>query len=254
MRVFVINMRKDTERRAAAEAKLDAAGVGFEFFEGISGEEALERGIFEGLNEREFLLNTGREVAPGEIGCFASHRELWALSAKLGEPLMIMEDDFELSDSFAAAVSCAGDLIEDVGYLRLQWSSNARRRRIAELGRLELSVYTKPPHCMMCYCISPWVARRFVEDTRVLDAPVDVYVKKYWEHGQPLYALTPYPVSASSLHDAPTIEGRKKNGKPIGITVQRFLRKCGWNLRRLVFNLRERWSQQAEQSAASSAG
>jgi len=107
---------------------------------------------------------------------------------------------------------------------------------------------------MMCYCISPRVARSFVDDTRVLDAPVDVYVKKYWEHGQPLYALTPYPVSPSPLHDQPTIEGRKKYGKTIGVTVQRFLRKCGWQLRRMAFNLRERWSPRARPSSVSSAG
>lgn len=243
MRVFVISLRWQADRRARARAQLDAAGIAFSFFDGLTAEVAMQRGVFERIDVSEFLLNTGRREVPGEIGCFASHRELWKLAARLDEPIMIMEDDFALDARFADAVAYAHDVIDSVGYLRLQQSSKARRRRIASRGGFDLSIYTKPPHCMMCYCISPRVARRFVEQTRVFDAPVDVFVKRYWDHGQPLYAITPYPVSASLLHAETTIAGRIRHPKPPGVALRRFLRKCKWAVKRVLFNLAARYAR-----------
>lgn len=240
MRVFVISLEGHSQRRDRARAELDAAGVPFEFFDGLTADAAIERGTFERIDVDEFLINTGRRETPGEIGCFASHRELWKVAARLGEPIMIMEDDFALDAHFVDAVAYARDVIDSVGYLRLQRSSRARRRKIASRGPLDLSIYTKPPHCMMCYCLSPRVARRFVEHTRIFDAPVDVFVKRYWDHGQPLYAITPYPVSASPLHDQTTITGRSRQQKPPRVALRRFLRKRLWAAKRLVFNLVER--------------
>jgi len=244
MRIFVISLIRDAGRRAHATSQFDHAGLPFEFFDGITFEKAIKRQLFDDIDENEFLLNSGRTPTPGEVGCFAAHRELWALAARLGEPLMIMEDDFQLADNFAEAVAFADQVINRVGFLRLQRSSRAKRRRIVSNGTLTLSVYTKPPHCMMCYCISPTVARKFLQDTRVLDAPVDVYVKKYWEHGQPLYALTPYPVTQSPLIVETTIKGRTKQRKPWRVSAHRFLRKCRWQQQRLTFNFQTRLKPQ----------
>lgn len=238
MRVFVINMQQHAERRAAARRKLDAAGVPFEFFPGMSGEQALRLGLFRGVDEREFLLNTGRRVVPGEIGCFASHRELWKVAVELDEPIMVLEDDFDLLDWFADALTSACDVIRDVGYLRLQVDRAARRRHVFDLGEFSVSRYTKAPHCMMCYCISPAVAAHFIDRTRVVEAPVDVFVKKFWEHGQPIYALTPYAVAPSILSPKTTIAGREKRRKPLPLAARRFMRKGRWYWRRFLFNVR----------------
>lgn len=250
MRVFVISLRGESQRRARARAQLDAAGIAFEFFDGLTGDAAIGRGTFERIDSREFLLNTGRREAAGEIGCFASHRELWKAAARLGEPIMIMEDDFALDARFPEAVAYASDVIGSVGFLRLQQSSRARRRKIASRGAFDLSIYIKPPHCTMCYCISPGVARRFIARTRVFDAPVDVFVKRYWDHGQPLFAITPYPVSASPLSAESTIAGRIRERKMPVVALRRFLRKCRWFVMRLIFNAQSRIALRTKTSIA----
>lgn len=231
-------MPASTERRLRSTATLSAAGVRFEFFDGICGQRAIELNLFERLRRKQFLLNTGRMMTTGEIGCFASHRALWALSVKTNESIMVMEDDFQLGDQFVDSLEIARDLINAAGYLRLQQSSNARRREIADFGHLQLSVYTKPPHCMMCYCISPSVAARFLELTSAMDAPVDVFVKKYWHHRQAIYALTPYSVSPSSTSAVSSIIGRAKIEKPTLIKLHRVFRKCKDHIQRIYFNWR----------------
>lgn len=250
MQVHVISLRDAAERRRSAASQLGAHRIRFEFFDGITAAEARHRRCFDAIDPAEFLLNTGREVTPGEIGCFASHRALWQRAADRDEPVMIMEDDFELRPDFRTAFDASARLIHYAGFLRLQESSRASRTPVGSVGDFVLSRYTKPPHCLMCYAIAPRVARRFVDLTKVLDAPVDVFIKKYWEHDQPIYCLTPYQVAQSELSPLTTIPGRLKRPKPLPVAARRVFRKGEWQLRRLAsnlrFSIRERFSEGGE--------
>ncbi len=235
MPVFVISLPGERDRREHVRSQLDAARVTFTFFDAIGG-EAVASGYFKGLDEEEFVLNCGRRVVPGEVGCFASHRELWKRAAETNTPIAILEDDCALTPAFPRALQVASSLIGKLGFIRLQ--SDLRARKVAVGRRVPFVVqrFTKPPHGLMGYCISPDVARMFVNDTRILDAPVDVYVKKFWEHGQPLYALTPYSVCASRLCATTGIIGRKKHPKPLPVAAHRFARKCAWIVKRIGAN------------------
>lgn len=235
MRVYVINCRQHRQRRLTARAQLQRAGVCFEFFDALDAKDAGARRVFDAIDDREFLINTGRLVAGGEIGCFASHREIWKLAALGDEPVVVMEDDFELLGDFTRALSVVASLIDRAGFIRLQTDRRATKEPVIECDGFRLSRYTRAPHGTMCYGLSSDVAKTFVDATRVLDAPVDVFIKKYWEHGQPLYALTPYPVGPSRHHADSTIGGREKTAKPLPVSIRRAFRKTGWFVRRWQF-------------------
>ena len=235
--IVVISLPGATRRRANVEEQFSAAGLPFRYFDALTGEQAMERELFESVDEEDFVLNCGRRVVPGEIGCFASHRALWEDCMATGRSMLIMEDDFSLRDNFPAAVAAAGALIERAGFIRLQTDLRARKKPVVEAGEFTLARFTKPPHGLMCYAISPAVAGEFVAQTTVLDAPVDVFVKKYWEHGQQLYALLPYSVGESRLHQSTSIDGRRRHAKPFDVAARRFLRRARWQLRRSWWNL-----------------
>ena len=237
MRVFVINLEKDNVRRLAAERQLNEAGIPFSMYTAIEGSDA-RAGSFDGCDEFACLMNIGRFLTDGEYGCFASHRNLWQISADNDEPLLIFEDDFCLQQGFGEAVREVERNIDDFGFIRLQTDLRGKKRRVKDCGRFRLSRFAKAPHCMLCYAISPRVARTFMEKTRVIDAPVDVFVKKFWEHEQALFALTPYTVVTSELALDSTITGRVKGKKPFLLAALRFLTKCDWYTRRFLFNLR----------------
>lgn len=246
MRVVVINMESHADRHAATIKKLGKAGIEFEFFAAISGEQAVRQNLFDAIDEYEFVLNTGREVTPGEIGCYASHREVWRQCAKANVPYVIMEDDFNLLAGFKDALAATDSVIEDAGFIRLQTDLRAKKREVVRVDDFVLNRFTKPPHGLMCYCISPGTARKFVAATSVLVEPVDIFTKKYWDHGQPMYVLTPYTVDASFLHSETTISGRRKFKKPFSVAARRLLRKFGLHLRRWRFN----WQQRNDESLA----
>ena len=233
MKIFVISLPDAAERRERASRQLGELGLDFEFFDAMRGEQVLADEYFEHCDEEEWLLNTGHEMSLGEVGCFASHRSMWQKCVDLGEPLMIMEDDFQLLPGFAGAVQQVAENISECGFIRLQSETRAKKQSVATLGEYELWRYTKVPHSCMCNSMTPEVAQSLIEQTRAIYEPVDVFIKKFWEHGQPIYGITPYTVTESTLSQQTYIHHREKVPKGIRRSTQRFLRKCGWEVKRI---------------------
>jgi glycosyl transferase family 25 len=233
LKILVISLPDAAERRERAARQLGELGLAFEFFDAMRGEEVIADGYFEHCDEEEWLLNTGHPMSLGEVGCFASHRSVWQKCAALGEPLMIMEDDFQLLPGFAGAVEKVAENISECGFIRLQTETRARKQRVAVQGDYTLWRYTKVPHSCMCNSMTPGVAQKLVEQTRAIYEPVDVFIKKFWEHGQTIYGLTPYTVTESSLSQQTYILHREKVPKGFGRSTRRFLRKCSWELQRI---------------------
>jgi glycosyl transferase family 25 len=233
LKIFVISLPDAVKRRERVARQLGELGLAFEFFDAMRGERVLAERYFERCDEEEWLLNTGHPMSLGEVGCFASHRSMWQKCVELGEPLMIMEDDFQLLPGFAGAVEKVAENISDCGFIRLQTETRARKQRVAVQGDYTLWRYTKVPHSCMCNSLTPEVARKLVEQTRVIYEPVDVFIKKFWVHGQPIYGLTPYTVTESTLSQQTYILHREKVPKGIARSTRRFLRKCGWEVKRM---------------------
>jgi glycosyl transferase family 25 len=233
LKIFVISLPDAAERRERAARQLGELGLAFEFFDAMRGEQVMAEGYFEHCDEEEWLLNTGHPMSLGEVGCFASHRSMWQKCVDLGEPIMIMEDDFMLLPGFAGAVDKVAENISECGFIRLQTETRARKQRVAARGDYTLWRYTKVPHSCMCNSMTPEVAQNLVEQTKAIYEPVDVFIKKFWEHGQPIYGLTPYAVTESNLSKQTYILHREKVRKGIRRSTKRFLRKCGWELKRI---------------------
>ena len=233
LKIFVISLPDAMERRERVARQLGELGLSFEFFDAMRGEQVLADRYFERCDEEEWLLNTGHSMSLGEVGCFASHRSMWQKCVELGEPLMIMEDDFQLLPGFAGAAEKVAENISSCGFIRLQTETRARKQCVAVQGDYTLWRYTKVPHSSMCNSLTPEVARKLVEQTRVIYEPVDVFMKKFWVHGQPIYGLTPYAVTESTLSQQTYILHREKVPKGIARSTRRFLRKCGWEVKRI---------------------
>jgi glycosyl transferase family 25 len=237
MKIFVVNLPRSTERRAHSEAQLDTLDADYEIFEAIDGTDGYAD-YFDAYDEGKYLVNTGRRASPGEIGCYASHRALWKKCIELDEPILIMEDDFQLEDNFADAMIETGKLIDDFGYIRLDVQTKSSEKKIMDSGALTLYYYLKMEQCAVAYAVSPGAAKALVAGSKIFTAPVDGYVTRPWEHGQPLFGLLPYSVG-KKLGEG-TILGRDKAERRPGLKIRRFLTKLGWMTRRAGFNAAQR--------------
>lgn len=235
IKMFVITLSDALERQQQAETQLRAAGFDFRFFPAVRGTDAIGSSACP-VDERDFLLATGRHVTAGEVGCYASHRLLWKHCASVGEPLLVMEDDFLLSDGFAAAVRHLEREIADFHFIRLQSERRARKRKVKSLGSFDLWQYTKAPQSAMCYGISPSAAQRLLTHADIIEAPVDVYMKRCWQHGQRMYGITPYTVTESPLSSHSQIAGRTKARKGFMTQLQRLFTRMQSHVLRTHYN------------------
>lgn len=234
MDCYVISLPDAGERRSRSEQRLNNAGINFCFFDAYKPRNGYED-FFKSYNEREFQINTGRKVTKGEIGCYASHKALWELCVKRNKPIMIMEDDFFLTDDFSDAYKAAADSVNSYGFIRLQNERRGKSKLVKKIDKFDLVYYTKMPHSLMCYAIAPNIAKKLLVFSKVIDAPVDVMIKKIWVHKQRLYGLSPYTVHDSELSADTTISGRVKHKKSLDIQILRLFRKSIWFIRRLIF-------------------
>ena len=235
MKIYVISLPAAEARRAHARQRLDELRLEFEFVDGVDGSRGAA--VFDRIDSDLYVIHTGRTPTAGEIGCYASHVTAWKQCAAEGKPVCILEDDFQLEDFFPESLGFAAELIEECGFIRLQTESRGHKYRVHDRGRFQLHRYTKMPHSTLAYVISPSAARRFIEHSRVMTGPVDVFVKRFWDHRQPLYGLTPYAVQESVMSDTSHIAGRRSSPKNLATRIRRVCTRFSWFVRRVAFNL-----------------
>ena len=234
LQIFVISLESASDRRRSVRAQFRAAGLPFRFFDAIDGSRELDAG-FEGIDEAVYRLNTYRDPLPGEIGCYASHVSLWRHCVELGEPIVVLEDDCRLEGHFAEALGVVGSLIQEFGFIRLQgfgrsvgFKSALKSRVLGSVRGHSLHYLSSVPLCLLGYAVSPSCAARLVAASRRIESPIDKFVQRTWEHGEPIFALSPACVSDSALAADTTIGVRKTNKKG---QVALALRRAGYKIR-----------------------
>jgi glycosyl transferase family 25 len=240
MKIFVISLQSSTARREHIRRQLDPLGVDYAFFDAVEG--AIGYHFFDPHDEDQFLLNTGRRALNGEVGCYASHLALWKRCLEMNQPILIMEDDATIQSHFRAALSETSRLIMQYGFIRLQHGLPKRGLKgipVETADIFSLHFCQRYPFGAMCYAIAPSTAAAFVDGSRKMTGPVDLFIKKFWEHRQPLFFMFPPAVDGDSIHRSTTIVGDRKRERPrLRIRLNRILNKAR------VFKARARFNSQ----------
>lgn len=245
VKIFVISLRTAEVRRAEASEQMAKCGVAFEFFDAVEG-GAGHSEWFAGIDRRLFRLNTRRyDPTPGEIGCYASHLSLWKWAISHDQPVIILEDDFQLEPGFVAVINDLEPLVREFGFIRLQSMHGPRallkRFRPAAcevLRRNGLSVHylSDPPLYALAYAISPQAARTLTHASSTLFAPVDKFLQHTWIHQTPIYALSPALVTMSPQAEHSTIGGRRDKSINPYVLLGRTIYKGVGEFRRFGFD------------------
>jgi glycosyl transferase family 25 len=86
--VYVISLKRSTERRKTIEKMLDSGGIEFTYFDAVDGKNM--------SNDDNYMRNkyvTENTLNPGQIGCFLSHVNLLNRAVDSGKYTLILEDD-----------------------------------------------------------------------------------------------------------------------------------------------------------------
>lgn len=240
MRTFVISLPESIDRRRNIERQLTGQDVPFFFYDAINLNCDRNR-YFHHCDDARFLLTTGRTPTAGELGCYASHLMLWRTCRLLNEPLLILEDDAQLTDDFGATLAFVQRHISRFGFLRLQENRKRGRHNVLRQNRRKIDFCARYPHGSLAYAISPAVADAFISHSKVFRSPVDVFIKRFWEHGQPLYSLFPALAEVGQNSRYTSINGRHPQGPNATLALRRWWLKRRDFVARATFNVR--WLQ-----------
>ena len=88
MQAYCINLARNPERRAAAQAEFEREGLDVEFFRGTDGKAEAPKGLL---------------ITKSEWGCADSHIRVWRDIAEKGyEMALVFEDDISLVPNFTS--------------------------------------------------------------------------------------------------------------------------------------------------------
>lgn len=198
MKVVVVNLARSVDRRQRVEKLLRDAGVAFDVFNAVDG-RACNHPLFARVDQNLAEIRRGFLLNPGEIGCYASHFLLWQQAIAENCPLLVLEDDIDISADFAAVVRLVAAQIAARGLIRL---SAHKARPYVPVARLDATYdlvrFPLGPHGTTGYAVSPAAARKLVAAADIWFEPVDCHLDRFWTHGVDCLALHPFPVRHAS--------------------------------------------------------
>lgn len=238
MKIVVISLKGSERRRANIQKQLGEARIAFEFFDAVSGHDALDH--IHHYDDAEFIRNCGRSATANEIGCYASHLAVWARCAGGDEPFLVLEDDARLDPGFVHGFGLIRRRIGHLGLVRLSGPYPDWSNSLEVSGPFDIRRCQRVPLLALAYALTPEAAARLVTAGCIVDEPVDKFMQRFWRHKQDVAALHPPIVHASTLECESEIGQRIRPRYTLQMWLTRLQRKCSNSILREVYNLRLR--------------
>jgi len=211
---FVLHLTRATARRDNARTLVETCGLPGELWPAVDGAALGTGEVVERVGTHLFAPSYPFALRPGEIGCFLSHREIWAeiVRRSLSRALVI-EDDVTLdAGTFARALALGLRHVGALGYVQLQdRPPRGPARAIDREGPCALTLPRVAPLRTSAQLVSLDAARRLLAASHRIDRPVDSYIQAHWHTGLRPAAIWPSGVStiAGALAGS-TIQGGRK--------------------------------------------
>ena len=188
----VINLDADDARLAHMHAELGRAGIGFERFAAVRGED-LPAELQPYFAERR----SHPILSAGEIGCYASHLAVCRHIAEGGiaAPVLVFEDDVRLAHDFVSVLEALmSALPAKWDLVRLSNEAKHACLELADLGeRRRLVRYSKVPASAGAILWNRSGAEKFLRlSMRTL--PLDQDLRMTWLWDLDTYGVVPAPV------------------------------------------------------------
>lgn len=168
MKVYLVNLDKDKERLAAADAQLKRLGVAYERVSAVYAKELPQEELEAAVNKFRWMCAMGRPVRAGEIGCAMSH---YAIYRKVTEPVCVLEDDVILDDRFAEVLAYVEQHIDLARPQVILFSNHTKRipnlPNLPNLQTCTSDMYTEG------YVITPSAAQVLLKANWPMQVPCD---------------------------------------------------------------------------------
>lgn len=250
LRIFVINMERDAERRRHMTELLGGLGLAAEFVAAVDGRmlTASDRAAYD---HARALRIYGVGMKDSEIGCYLSHHRLYARMIRDRiEIALVLEDDVSIRPDLPRVL---GELLAspftDWLVIRLDTkrgevseppSQKFRGRQVARLaGGAALCQLRTQVLGVGAYLIRREGAVRMLDYGKRIFMPIDQTMDRYWENGILPYVVRPFPVNQGDdfgSHSGDRSRDRRK-AQPFRVRLGRRRQRVVDGLRKRIFNL-----------------
>lgn len=184
MRIIVINLDQDTDRRERVENRLRELGLGWERFPAVDGGRLEPH--HEALIDRAEQAARGLQISPGAMGCWLSHRQAQQLVADGTEPMaLIMEDDISITDRLPDFLKrIEGGEAGRFDVIRLH-RCKLRRKFLAvrRIGSCSIGFVRPVDSGALAYVITREAAGRLITSIPRMVQLADHALYEHWTHG-----------------------------------------------------------------------
>ena len=229
----VISLKRAQERRLNAERELRAQGAEWEILDAIDGLKL--HNIPPEYNEKKVASLLGFPLTLSEIGCFLSHREAWLNCIEKNKTILILEDDFVLSQNIKEAISLLIENPHSWDIARLQALAETNHVVMKDSAQFKIVQNHGDPLGATAYLLKPSSAKKLITHSNEIFEPLDHFLEHSKKHGLKMVAVKPYPVttngSESTIFDRPerhAISGSRKLMRSIARTVDRIVNPRPW--------------------------
>lgn len=240
MKAFIINLERSLERKERMQEQIQKLfeknpslkdDLEFIFFRAVdakNGEHWEFKNHFVWWGSWVF----GRELSDGEKACFASHYKLWQECVRLGETIMVLEDDVEFSAEFLAGGGIEDLLKSPYEYVRLCYTFD---RKIYALNP-NYAISFENLGGTQGYTLKPSAAKKFILKAKFIYCPCDNYMDKAHKHKILNIIKKPLMIKENSaLESEISALGRPSQRTKFYKKISREIFRLFWDIHKMFF-------------------
>jgi glycosyl transferase family 25 len=237
IQTFVISLSHESLRRKTIKKILNPVSERFEFFDAVDAQKInlLQHKDYNGLIRR---LCYGKDLAPGELGCFLSHRTVLEKVVNKKIPIaLIFEDDVILQKDFKSVlenlINCPYPW-EAVRFLGKPKIATLMQRKIIKIYKnFYLTRLATSPGGAYAYVITYSGAKKLLKSMSNITCPIDTIMGLPWRSGLEVLTIQPAIASWDKRFESAIGDERFEKNKVTG------WEKVVYPLTRALFKLQE---------------
>lgn len=231
MKTFLINLDKDVERLAAADAQLKRLGIEYERFPAVYGKNLSRVEMRKHVSTFRSWSVNGRMYTPGQVGCTLSHIFIYQRMVEENIPMaMVFEDDVTMSDDMPRMMAFVE---KELDASRPQWvlfsdHSRGHSETVADSADAPRLVRCGYDFCTEAYALTLAAAKAVLRVNYPMNCMCDSYPR--WAARKVIELYHAKPTSA--------IQNREDFGSNLGYDGivgkkgMRGVRRIGWGINR----------------------
>lgn len=208
--VRLINLPRSTVRRQQMQQRLSDLGLAYSLFPAIDGRAEQQR-LYQQVDVAAFQRNVGRDVLPGEIGCYHSHIEVWRQFLASGdEVLLVLEDDVVFGPDFMNALHEALRIKASWDFLKLNKIRAQQPVPQGLVGPYRLNAYLGTATGFGAYLLKRETVQKLLPRMLPITRPIDHELDRIHVHQLRHFGLEPFPSHVRDDNQS-TITGQSFN-------------------------------------------